>query len=512
MKKTDSHPWRLWGILAGVFLLFASIWTLPVLADDEDPGRISQGSGTITVTNGQSGVDYAAYQIFGATYSTSGNVTDGVAYTADARTKDIFESFQAGTVSPNPFVFTPIPGSDLYAVTKREGYSDDVIVQFFNHFRNEIEQQFASQKHTPTSSTPPTVVFSDLPFGYYFVTSSSGAALSLTTAAPSATILEKSQSPVIDDAAKTVQEGNEWLSWSGTSVGDTRRFRIRFSASNYQNDQLIPEYMLTDTSKNLGIDLSSVTLTITPENAAQPSHSWSQAQFSENGIQCSLNDGVLSLTIPWANEQGPLYLPSPNTVELQYSAKVLEPAALNGATNTVDIAFLDTTTESSVNLATYSFILNKYEKTSYENQAPVHVEGAQFTLWDAAEGGHQIYVVANPHGGYLVIGSAQTAPDGKSGTVPITAGQTSVAGLNAGVYYLQEEKVPDGYNPLSGRVRFEVKKDGTNTVDVLNAKGDMLPGTGANSRILIYGAALLSSFVALGLIGLKLRRHNRTVR
>lgn len=489
-KKWTGLVVSLFVILAGI--LGSSRIVQAVGADE--------GTGSITITNGQSGVDYAAYQIFSASYSVNegSGQTEGVTYFADEATKNIFESWKNDGVHVNPFVFTSV-GNGRYAVTLREGYPDDVVVQFFNYYQDEIEQKFADRRHAPTTIQAPTIVFDNLPYGYYFVTTSSNAAVTLTTAAPKAQIIEKTQRPVIDENAKKVKAGDEWVDWTGTTVGDIRDFKVQYSASNYVNETAIREYNIRDAGTNLEIDETSLVLTIGTKVIPHD-------QFAAESIVCSVENGVLTMTIPWVDEEGnPLYLPAPVDVTLTYSARVLGPAATQGASNTVEISYAGTTVSSTVNLATYYFRLNKYDKTSFENGSPVQVDGAQFTLWDAAENGNRIYVEPNGTGGYNVVGKGEAYAN----DVLIEAGLTSIYGLNEGTYYLQEEKAPDGYNRLTTRAAVQVQKpdaaDSVNTANVLNAKGALLPGTGEGGYGWLFETALLLS--GLGVILLLWKRH-----
>lgn len=481
MKKTFT-------LLACALLTIASVFqsAIPVRAVGAD-----EGTGSITITNAQNGVSYLAYQLFSASYSTSTatGATEGVSYSTDDAGKTFFEKAAADLNEPCPFEFTA-SGTGFWQVTQPDGMPADMAVGFLNSIKSQIETQFAGARYEPTSTNEHLVQFDALPYGYYFITSSSGATVTLTTAAPSAEVIEKTQQPEIDVNAKKVQQEGQWVSWAPTSVGDTRTFRIEFQASNYIDETPIPSYTLSDRSDNLAIDLNTLNLTI-------GSLSIPYSDFASHSITASSSDSLLTIQIPWTDASGqPIYQPAPIDVVLTYDAKVEDEAARSGASNTVTIAYNDQSATSSVDLVCLSFVLNKYDKQSAEQQNPITLDGAQFTLWSAEEGGVRIPVIQNADGGYDVTGA--------SSKTMIEAGSVQIHGLNAGTYYLQEEKAPDGYNLLPNRVPVEISVptggESQSSIDVLNAKGQMLPSTGENGNFALYMGALLLSGAAIGLL------------
>ena len=172
------------------------------------------------------------------------------------------------------------------------------------------------------------------------------------------------------------------------------------------------------------------------------------------------------------------------TVTLTYKATVTAEiitdatAAVNSADNTVVLKYSDfTSKEATATVSTYAV---KVKKTDGETE----LTGAQFTLWDAAEDGNQIYVAKQSEGVYYVTAEAND-------TV-IEAGTATILGLDAKAYYFQEEVAPTGYNKLSERQSANVSIEDVAEVEVINKAGVELPETGAFGTTMFYVVGVLA--------------------
>lgn len=463
---------KLFQFLASLCLV-VSLFALPVHGAE---------NGTITIENPQKGVTYNAYKIFDATYSSEGGTT-GVNYSTNAATKDFFQS-----LTGNPFEFSKGNG-DNYYVTYRTGVPMERVTEFFNYYRDQIDNYFASSKLTASMENN-QVVFTNVPSGYYYVTTSNGSTISLGTAHPNAVIQDKTQKPSTNEHAKQVYLNGSWVVGGSVEVNQSYPFKVEFSASNYDGDTLISQYVLTDTPKNIDIDVSSLVLTIGTKEIPY-------ADFAANNISASQDaaSGVFTVTIPWAEENTPLYRPSPTDVKLTYNGTVTQGAAGQGATNEIVIDYGTGNVMSSiVSLSTDYFTLNKYK----EGKTQI-ISGASFTLWDAKEGGNRINVdeVTNDEGETLYVVAGRNLAGNNT---MIKAGSTQVRGLAAGTYYLEEVEAPAGYNKLNERVEVVVNgSSGQNLVEVVNLKGTILPGTGKNEKNMVYlmAAVLFAAGVLL---------------
>ncbi len=247
-------------MLALVMVLCLAI---PSLADDET------GSGyTITVENSTAGNTYSAFKILDATYNSNGYV----AYTIDADSPwlNIVKNATAGVDNDvkSIFTLTPFPvgaaENDIkyYTVVVNDGIEDSDIVSYFNSVLKNYGTEQEDGSYSWTVKIGSTTVTADASkkgtggsitldvgsTGYYFVTSTLGATVSLTTAKPTATVIDKNDAPTLDKwIVETDEDGNENLVKADPeAMGDDVDYRIIAYVPLYTDDKLVLEYQLDD--------------------------------------------------------------------------------------------------------------------------------------------------------------------------------------------------------------------------------------------------------------------------
>lgn len=256
--------------IASLLLALAMLLSLTVSAFAADtPATTSDetGEGSIIITNATIGETYHVYRLFTATYGDSytdsnGNTVVPTVYIATAEQKAELEA-----ASGNVFEFTAIPSTlnrngeedddTQYRVTVGSNYTDEDVVSFVAsyvrilsssvtacYFPGATEMAGSNYEGDGTSdgvASASTVVFNNLPLGYYFVTSSLGSVVSLTTTNPEATIVDKNTSdpdwdnnpdePEDDDPVKDVVDPttNQSIDDEKVSVGKTLEYQISFT-------------------------------------------------------------------------------------------------------------------------------------------------------------------------------------------------------------------------------------------------------------------------------------------
>jgi len=187
------------------------------------------------------------------------------------------------------------------------------------------------------------------------------------------------------------------------------------------------------------------------------------------------------------------------SIVLTYTATVNEKAVvLDPENNTVHIEYdnYKSAETQPVEVVTLGLKIKKVDGTDTTKT----LTGAQFTLWDAAEGGNNIAVVKVSDGVYRV------AKQGEQG-VNIAVDENGIAqvnGLDAKNYYLQEEVAPTGYNKLDKRsecaVNGETQINASQVQEftVENNSGSTLPSTGGVGTTIFYicGGILIIAGVA----------------
>ncbi len=180
-------------------LIFAFSMTCTAFAADD--------TGTITITNANIGETYHVYKLFDATYSTTttseGNTVTQTTYVA---TKDQMEALTAE--DDNVFAFTEL-ADGTYQVTvgttpdaetgDTRSYTDEEVIAFVQSYVLQVGKTTyctfpgASEVATVVADSS-TETIENLAYGYYFVTSSLGSVVSLSTTNPDAEIVDKNSS------------------------------------------------------------------------------------------------------------------------------------------------------------------------------------------------------------------------------------------------------------------------------------------------------------------------------
>ena len=340
-----------------------------------------------------------------------------------------------------------------------------------------------------TSATSTNVTFSNLKLGYYLVDSSLGALCSLNTTNPNAKIEEKNGQPTID---KKVKNGDTWDTTNDAKIGDTVEFKVEVKVeAGAQN------YVVTDTMDN-GLSFISNSVKINGE------------ALNDNTASLALKqkDGDPTFTLTFADS----YVAGKvgETIVVTYTATLNEKAVVAGNKNSATLHYGNKqTVESETTTKTYEFDLVKVDGTANENGTHTLLNGAEFKLYTAKDGGEPIKFVA-VEGGYRVANGDET---GAVDTIKVN-GKVHISGLDKVNYWLDETHAPAGYNKLTERQEVKLSEgsqnatletgattwaEGNGGVVVKNNAGTVLPSTGGMGTTLFYviGGGLMVAAVVL---------------
>ena len=231
-----------------------------------------------------------------------------------------------------------------------------------------------------------------------------------------------------------------------------------------------------------------------------------------------------------------------DTIQVTYSAVVNKDAlVLNGNTdtgnlgNTAKLSYSNNpyaTTNShkdvkdDAKVYTYGIKITKVDSDDDSKLLP----GAEFTVSLSEDGSDPIHFVKTGDGIYRKAESGTEAGVTPDTTVTVGSGndaqgKLTLAGLDAGTYYLTETKAPDGYNKLGSPVKITITdtdpngivNDGAGGADgadgyveqrVENSDGFKLPTTGGIGTILFTaGGVLLMGLGVIVLVFVILRRR-----
>ena len=480
--------------LALLMVLVMSLSLLTVTA-------FAAGTGKIIIENATAGMEYKLYKVFDASYieGTTGDTKPaGATYTI--KSTDPWYSLVKAPGSP--FTLTEDSAhTGTYIVSIAEGQQETVATWFQ---RINISDLTATQTKTPTNSN--TVTFDGLE-GYYYIKSGVGATVTLTHANETRTVIDKNQQPGWgtdpDDSTKPGGKfiktgangtGSKYGALGTADIGGKLDYKIDiFSATNYQGDKMIKEYIIEDTeSPAVFMHFSTVKVWVNGNeltkgwvegvdetsnsshaigSSATPATSKNDADwYVENADN---TDSKFSIHINWLNGDGSFRFPNngkPNVIKITYQGTLKSPGVVygdNGNNNTATLFVLPENSEnreqvgdpSTAKAVTYSGSLFKCDA---DNKP---LSGAEFTI--AREGKNDplklypskdydgVYYLANEenwNSGHVEQGGLtyeQSTSKMVTTIVSPADGYIIIRGLAGGRYTVTETKAPNGYTKLA---------------------------------------------------------------
>jgi len=363
---------------------------------------------------------------------------------------------------------------------------------------NDISPMKSSKNEGEFVITEGAGKFSDLPLGYYLVDSTVGALCGLTTTNPDASINAKNGSPTIDKQVKE-DATSQWGDRNSADIGQTVEFRTTINVhAGAQN------YVLHD--------MMSPGLTFIPDSVKV----YHVVPGTTSGDDDLVDAEDFKVVVPGGEEDCTFEveftqefcdeLETNDKLIVFYEAMLNRNAVIATEDGNPNEAWLDYgegnhTTHDKTQTYTFGFDI---VKTDSQNKL---LDGAEFRIYDAAEGGSEVKVVLMDDGV-----TYRRARDDENG-VPIVVkdGQVRVVGFDNGTYYIEETVTPAGYNKLAERQKFIISDGNLDAtfnggiystgsgVHVVNKSGTMLPETGGIGTTMFYaiGGVLVAAAVVL---------------
>ena len=424
--------------------------------------------GSITVTNAAVNETYAVYKLFDATVVDAEHIAYTVPTGKTLGTNDYFEVDDAGNVT-----------------AKKDA---DITTKEFADWA----KGFGTLQGSEVTATSSVVEFKDLPFGYYFVTSSLGTVITVDSTTPDVEVIDKNTSkPDIPEGKKLKTADKE-----SAAIGDTVNYTVAWNAVNWETEEketkAVTFYGVKDDSTALKIDTSNIVVKV-----GETTLTTSQYEINKEV------DGTTYLVyIPWAvkdeTEVGgyKFNFEAPVDVTVTYPAEITGEATDNAKNKATVVWDNDSIVGDEVTVETYFFDIVKDDNTKKV------LDGAQFELYD---GETKLNLIKVSDGVYRLADTEEASADGFTSAV-IEAGQATIKGL-AGekTYQLEETVAPKGYNKLTAKQPVEMgKADNPATVtdgkyveggvEVVNQAGTELPSTGGMGTTMFYviGAILMA--------------------
>ena len=474
-------------------------------------------TGSITVDNATFGETYSVYKIFDASIKYKTNekgepvledgklVADGVAYTIAENSQFFDDLFGADGKAVNTyFNYNPDTGS----VTKKDGVNDSELIKYLTnlvtkgtfetaaksilavetgktHTDYTLKYDFDSEKHTTDEG--PRITFNGLPYGYYLITSTLGATVTINSNTPDVNVIDKNQKPGqgFDKAVESVDEnGNTvWSDGNTANIGDQIKYQIEFTATNYDEDKLIKYYQVHDTKGDaIWAEFNSFKVTVNGKEL--PRGYYLQNKGAENtGNWLFLNENSTHPdgwnTVEKKRDNAQWYL-----VHLGYDDfRITIPWLTNHQINDV--------TDSSGDVASYSLTFGENAVSKYTSPAEVVITYTAVVEANAAIG-------PDTHGNRFNKAHATWTSEHETGFTPPDEVVTEVFGLG-----LLKDEQGTGKNLAGAKFRIYRDKDctepvyviptdvkGIYVIDSLNTPLDKVTGTGRQTTRDTFAAYL----------------------
>lgn len=511
-----------------LILVLIMLFSMNVIAS-----AASNSNGKITIENPSAGQTYEGYKIFEATY-------DGDKAAYSVKKNDPW--FDIINKESSPFNVTPLksnPNSNHHVVTVKESFDNVAIIGWFNGL---INRPTPDLKPVVAGSSP--VKWDNIKFGYYLVTSTVGSVVTVTNADNAVTIVDKNEQPKwetpanpstgtmsaidpetgeaftpVPGAGKNVSvDGKFYGKTSTASFTDKMYFKINAYVPKYNQNQEVQTYTFTDTlpvgftynndisvtingeavsGTDAHVDHKGQTITVKLDRkriipvSANVEVTYT-ATAGRNAVYESSSPVNMSWTqVPVGTVAGvkldpkhPAYDPN-NPDNSPTTAPAYDPAN----SDKKGAAPADETTVTHF----FGFNIDNVIKDSTGKTETLN--GAEFKLYDHETEGTEIKLIKNNGRYQAVSASAEGAA--------IEAGQARIFGIKAGTYYLEQTKVPSGYNMVIDRIEVNVTnqttKDGIlENVEILNNSGIRLPETGGVGTTIFY---IFGSLIMLAAVG-----------
>ena len=427
--------------------------------------------GSITIDNPKADETYTAYKIFDVVYSG-----DNYSYTIKD-TNEWFDTVQSyATGGTKGLTLTPVTGKDIYIVKTENTFSA-------SNFSNVLKAAVSGKHGTDLIvGADGKASATNLPLGYYFVTSTNGALCNLTTTNPDITIHDKTDVPFEKTEDKT-----------NADVGDTVTYTITGKVPEYAGFSSYT-YLITDEMSD-GLTFNK-DVKVTVDSVDKTADCEKKYDVDEKANKFTVSIPVKDNHYTVGAE-----------IKVTYTATLNENAIANISKNAATLTYSNDPTDSAKKTTTppqeqkvYSskIVIDKYEKDNTDKK----LSGAEFVLYKE-DGSNKLYYKWNDTDKkveWVAVNEAATVKTDINGAA-------SFDGLADGTYYLEETKAPAGYNPLSAPLTIVVTTGSDTDVSkltikegVANSTGALLPSTGGMGTTFFYvigGIFVLASVVLL---------------
>ena len=416
-------------MVVGMMSTFAFAQTVSVTGSDT-------GDATITINNASKGETYSIYKIFNAkiTGTTGGAIT--------------YQKLNDSQVLPNGFEINGA-GNIEAGTTVTDATVGDILKSYVK-----------AENMTPVASvesTGSTLEFTGLSYGYYYITSTQGAAVTVTSTNKNATVNDKNgTTPGGDKYKKTVAAGEE-----NVYIGQTVHYTVTYPTTNYIGNgasaKKVTKYQVSDNLPNF---LSNVKLTSVKLYPAKDKNNkkYGSDGYTATGSAIFTSDELTNLN--FGNSDG-----KTGTFDITWVDANGDSKYTNGSIIVIESGLAET---NEITIKSYALAIKKVDEKGNA------LTGATFHLPKYKLVKSTTESVANGMNVYYVDGLAEGGTDFEVGANGIVL----IKGIKAASDVEITEKVaPSGYNKLPGEIKVPVSLLTTTTTTVTiykDAKGNVV--------------------------------------
>ena len=411
-----------------------------------------ENTGSITITNATVGNSYSLYKIFDATYSTDANgKAEAVSYSITTENQFFSYLFGAdGKTANTYFAYDAVTG----AVTRKDGTQNSDIVDYLTDMVRSEENNFTAVKTEIAADE--TVLFGDLPYGYYLIDKGNGAAVTIDSNTPDVQVIDKNQIPGTDFSKKIWDEDtNQWVTNSSANIGDLVNFKVQFDATNYDGEKQIKYYTIADTKGDaLWVEFNSVEVWVDgvkldrgyyhgiagTHNTGEWKYfgTWTEAEKANpdnaQWYMIHRDFDAFDIVIPWMDnyhfegtphdfsltygEGAKSIYNSPAEVVVKYNASVEPGATIGGAQsnnlwNTADLSWTSDITDGPDDPSTTTTTVYALGLEKVDADTGAHLAGAVFEVYRDEACTQPVYVIPTNIKGIYILDDLNTNVSGE---------------------------------------------------------------------------------------------------
>lgn len=472
--------------LAVSFIMALCITPLTEILADE--------SGNISVNNAIIGEKYQLYRLFDLTYSGTGSsIITAPTYTKQSESDPFFDALNSDA---SPFVLAQITNTTRYNVTYKTGYSttDSRIANFFKNQESNLSAYVvpSSNLNANSCAVSQNIGWTNVPYGYYYLSSSAGSYVMLDSTTPNITITEKNTVPAFKVFQKSRAEDAFTEQIISGTINDPVYYQIQITPGKGNDKAMNIVSELTNLHSISGVNVTLTRSGETPQAVDSTSYTQTLSGTDNSKLEIRFSDTFVST------------LADTDVLTIDYQAILSKYAKVIGEqidanNNTITFQYSNQTSTKTLLVETTIITISKTdEHHKLLNGAIIHIyrESTGETPMKFTEKSEKLI----------------TDPNGQA---DIKLSTQDIKGLATGEYYIEEVKAPAGYTVLSERQKIVVNGNNTGTINdttvtggfiIVNEPGITLPASGSSSFLVLAITGCITMAAGIFLV-LHNRRH-----